>query len=211
MNEIEYIIKNLNGYKDVVSNVNRINKKLLENNINVINFFDRLLALEKEEIFILMTLIIKKRMLYDLTYFKYYEKWLYKYVDTWGKCDAYCYRVLNPMIEKYAELYQNIIEWTKAEKIYVKRASLVCFIISKAEFYVDYDIQKILNICNILKEEKHINNKKGLGWLLKYAYLTYPNEVEKYLRDNVDILSRTTFRYALEKMPKDLRNMMMHL
>src|SRR5699024_8329264 len=110
MNEIEYIIKNLNGYKDVVSNVNRINKKLLENNINVINFFDRLLALEKEEIFILMTLIIKKRMLYDLTYFKYYEKWLYKYVDTWGKCDAYCYRVLNPMIEKYAELYQNIIE-----------------------------------------------------------------------------------------------------
>ena len=51
MNEIEYIIKNLNGYKDVASNVNRINKKLLENNINVINFFDRLLALEKEEIF----------------------------------------------------------------------------------------------------------------------------------------------------------------
>ncbi len=31
MNEIEYIIKNLNGYKDVASNVNRINKKLLEN------------------------------------------------------------------------------------------------------------------------------------------------------------------------------------
>ena len=29
MNEIEYIIKNLNGYKDVASNVNRINKKLL--------------------------------------------------------------------------------------------------------------------------------------------------------------------------------------
>ena len=39
MNEIEYIIKNLNGYKDVVSNVNRINKKLLENNINVIRTF----------------------------------------------------------------------------------------------------------------------------------------------------------------------------
>lgn len=71
--------------------------------------------------------------------------------------------------------------------------------------------KKILNICNILKEEKHIHIQKGLGWLLKYAYLTYPNEVEKYLRDNVDILSRTTFRYALEKMPKDLRNMMMHL
>ena len=62
---------------------------------------------------------------------------------------------------------------------------------------------------NLLLKLNHI--QKGLGWLLKYAYLTYPNEVEKYLRDNVDILSRTTFRYALEKMPKDLRNMMMHL
>ena len=26
-------------------------------------------------------------------------------------------------------------------------------------------------------------------------------EAEKYLRDNIDVLSRTTFRYALEKMP----------
>ncbi len=31
------------------------------------------------------------------------------------------------------------------------------------------------------------------------------NEVENYLRDNINILSRATFRYALEKMPKDLR------
>ncbi len=211
MNEIEHIIKNLNGYKDVTSNVNKINKNLSENNIDIFEFFDRLLEVEKEEIFILMTLIIKKRMLYDLKYFKYYEKWLYKHVDTWGKCDAYCYRVLNPMIEKYNELYKNILEWTKSEKVYVKRASLVCFIISKAEFYVDYDIQKILNICNILKEEKHIHIQKGIGWLLKYSYLRYPDEVEKYLRDNINVLSRTTFRYALEKMSRNLRNTMMSL
>lgn len=211
MNEIEHIIKNLNGYKDVVSSVNRINKKLLENNVNILDFFDRLLELENEEIFILMTLIIKKRMLYDLTYFKYYEKWLYKYVDTWGKCDAYCYRVLNPMIENHKETYNNILKWAHSEKIYVKRASMVCFIISKADFSVDYDIRKILNICDILKREKHIHIQKGLGWLLKYSYLTYPNDIEKYLRDNIDILSRTTFRYALEKMPKSLRDTMMCL
>lgn len=211
MNEIEHIIKSLNGYKDVTSNVNKINKNLLESNIDIFELFDRLLEAEKEEIFILMTLIIKKRMLYDLTYFEYYEKWLYKYIDTWGKCDAYCYRVLNPMIEKYSELYQKIFEWARSKKVYVKRASLVCFIISKSEFYVDYDIQKILNICNILKEEKHIHIQKGIGWLLKYSYLKYPNEVEKYLRDNINILSRTTFRYALEKMPKDLKNTMMSL
>lgn len=60
MNEVESIVINLNGYKNVTSSVNKINKLLLENNINVINFFDNLLSIEKEETFILMTLIIKK-------------------------------------------------------------------------------------------------------------------------------------------------------
>ena len=61
MNEVESIVINLNGYKNVTSSVNKINKLLLENNINVINFFDNLLSIEKEETFILMTLIIKKK------------------------------------------------------------------------------------------------------------------------------------------------------
>ena len=64
MNEIEHIIKSLNGYKDVISNVNKINKNLLENNIDIFELFDRLLEVEKEEIFILMTLIIKKKESY---------------------------------------------------------------------------------------------------------------------------------------------------
>lgn len=163
MNKIEKIITNINGYKEVISNVNKINKLLLENNIDIIEFFDNLLSIEKEETFILMTLIIKKRKLYNLEYFKTYENWLYRYVDTWGKCDAYCYRVINPMIQKYPELYTNIINWAKSELVYVRRASLVCFIISKNEFEVKYDIDKIFVLCNMLKEDKHIHIQKALG------------------------------------------------
>ena len=36
-------------------------------------------------------------------------------------------------------------------------------------------------------------------------------DIEKYLRDNVSILSRTTFRYALEKMDSSLRSELMKL
>ena len=60
MNEIKRIITNLNGYKEVTSNVNRINKLLLKHTINIVKFFNDLLKIEKEETFILMTLIIKK-------------------------------------------------------------------------------------------------------------------------------------------------------
>ena len=204
-------ILNLSNYKDVVKSVNRINKMLQTANIDFFNFFDKILKQNKEETFLLMTLLVKKRNLYEMTYFCYYEKWLFNYVDSWGKCDAYCYRVLNPMIEKYSELYNNIVNWSKLDKVYVKRASLVCFIISKQDFLVDYNLDKIINICDNLKFDKHIHIQKGLGWLLKYTYLTYPVEIEKYLRDNVDILSRTTFRYALEKMDLPLRNELIKL
>ena len=85
------------------------------------------------------------------------------------------------------------------------------FIISKKDFTVDYDLNKILYVCDELKNDKHIHIQKGLGWLLKYAYLSYPTEIEKYLKDNVKVLSRTTFRYALEKMNLSLKSELMKL
>ncbi|MFO8033720.1 MAG: DNA alkylation repair protein [Candidatus Bipolaricaulota bacterium] len=48
-----------------------------------------------------------------------------------------------------------------------------------------------------------------IGWLLKYAYLSYPTETVAYLEANVASLSRTAFRYALEKMPPSLRGRLM--
>ena len=115
------------------------------------------------------------------------------------------------MIQKYPCLYDNINQWSCSDKIYVRRASLVCFIISKQNFSVDYNLEKMFHICDILKYDKHVHIQKGLGWLLKYSYLTYPSEIEKYLRDNIDVLSRTTFRYALEKMPNELKIELMKL
>lgn len=212
MNEqIETEIYNLSNYKDVVKNVNRIDKMIKNSNVNFFDLFDQILKQNKEESFLLMTFLVKKRNLYEMEYFNYYEKWLFNYVDSWGKCDAYCYRVLNPMIEKFAELYNNIVNWCNSDKVYVRRASLVCFIISKSDFSVDYNLDKIFYICEKLKYDKHIHIQKGLGWLLKYTYLTYPEDIEKYLRDNVNILSRTTFRYALEKMDSSLRSELMKL
>lgn len=210
-NQIEETIYNLSNYKDIIKNVNRIDKMIMESNIDFFVLFDEILKKNKEESFLLMTFLVKKRNLYEIDYFEFYEKWLFNYVDSWGKCDAYCYRVLNPMIELYPELYSNILNWSKFDKIYVRRASLVCFIISKADFSVDYDLNKLLYICDSLKDDKHIHIQKGLGWLLKYAYLTYPNEIENYLRNNVNVLSRTIFRYALEKMDLSLRNELMKL
>ena len=75
-NDVEKLILELSCYKDVIKNVNKINKIILNFNIDLFSLFDRMLDNNKEEIFILMTLLIKKRCLYDMKYFCYYEKWI---------------------------------------------------------------------------------------------------------------------------------------
>lgn len=171
--------------------------------------FEHLAKTGNTSLFTLMTIWIKRLNFYEIDYIKYYEKWLHNYVDTWNKCDVFCYRVLNPMIEKYPSLLQQSKAWSFSNKTYVKRASAVCMIHSSTDFCVHVAFSDVEEVCNALLKETHIHVQKGVGWLLKYTYLTYPEETIHYLKKNVNIMRRTTFRYALEKMPIFLRQEMM--
>lgn len=171
--------------------------------------FEHLAKIGTPSLFTLMTIWIKRLKFYEMDYFKHYENWLFNYTDTWNKCDVFCYRVLNPMIEKYPSLLKKSKVWVSSKKIYVKRASTVCMIHSSTDFSVNVAFRDVEEVCNSLIKEKHIHIQKGVGWLLKYTYVTYPEETINYLKDNVDVMSRTTFRYALEKMPIFLKQEMM--
>lgn len=158
----------------------------------------------------MMTLWIKKRdTVYEIKYFSQYENWLINHTNSWGACDQYCYRVLNPMVEKFPCLFEKVKEWSHSEKIYVKRASAVCLMRSTQSFVVDVPFEYVKIIADILIKDEHIHVQKGIGWLLKYTYLSYPNVTVEYLKENKKLMSRTTYRYALEKMPKDVRADMM--
>ncbi len=62
-----------------------------------------------------------------------------------------------------------------------------------------------------LKNDPEYHVQKGVGWLLKYAYLSYPEEIYLYLKNNVNDLPRVLFRYALEKTPREVREELMKL
>ena len=47
--------------------------------------------------------------------------------------------------------------------------------------------------------------QKGYGWMLKAASQAHPAEVFDYLMSRKDVMPRTAFRYALEKMPAEWR------
>lgn len=189
-------------YKEMPSDVDRF--------IEVCN---ELVTTKKWQQYWLVTVWIKrKQTALDIKYYDYFQKWLYEYTNSWGACDVFCYRILNPMIEKYPQLFENVLQWVNSEKVYVRRAAAVCLIHkTKYSFCINANFENVKKICDLLKNDMHIHIQKAVGWLLKYAYLTYPNEVKEYLKDNISNLSRTTFRYAVEKMEPAVRSEFMKL
>lgn len=191
----------------------KLYREMPENTEEFVNVCNELVQTNKWRPYWLVTMWVKrKQTAYDIKYFEFYERWLYEYTDSWGACDVFCYRILNPMVEKYPELFKNVLEWAQSSKTYVKRASAVCLIQSTdRSFRVNVEFERVKQIVDILISDKELHIQKGIGWLLKYAYLTYPNETIQYLKDNVSVMSRTTFRYALEKMDSGLRAELMSL
>jgi 3-methyladenine DNA glycosylase AlkD len=163
--------------------------------------------------FWLVTLWIKrKRTAYALKYFPVYQRWLLEHIHSWGACDVFCYRVLNPLLEEFPQLFASALEWARADQLYVRRAAAVCLIQStRHSFRVNVPFEKVETICELLKSDPHPHIQKAVGWLLKYALLSYPEQVKAYLRDNLPTLSRTTFRYALEMMDPPTRDEFMRL
>ncbi len=47
--------------------------------------------------------------------------------------------------------------------------------------------------------------QKGYGWLLKEESRVHQKEVFDYVIKNRNVMPRTALRYAIEKMPKELK------
>ena len=88
----------------------------------------------------------------------------------------------------------------------MKRASAVTLIVParKGLFLKD-----IIEIADILLLDKDDMVQKGYGWMLKAASQAHRTEIFDYVFRNKAVMPRTSLRYAIEKMPKDLKTMAM--
>jgi 3-methyladenine DNA glycosylase AlkD len=63
-----------------------------------------------------------------------------------------------------------------------------------------------LEIADILLHDQDDMVQKGYGWMLKEASRTHQKEVFEYVLKHKDNMPRTALRYAIEKMPAELKN-----
>jgi len=134
--------------------------------------------------------------------FQIFEKWINHYVNNWASCDTLCNHTIGEFIERYPEYLARLKDWAQSDNRWVRRASSVTLIIParKGKF-----LSEILEIADILLLDKDDLVQKGYGWMLKAASEAHQREIFDYVIKNKSIMPRTALRYAIEKMPKALK------
>lgn len=142
------------------------------------------------------------RKQYEAEDFVIFERWVGNYVNNWAKCDTLCNHTIGTFIDMYPQYIDSLKEWTASGNRWYRRAAAVTLILAarRGDFLGD-----VLEIADMLLMDEDDMVQKGYGWMLKEASRQHQQEVFDYVVANRKIMPRTALRYAIEKMPKELR------
>lgn len=139
---------------------------------------------------------------YEPSDFAVFDKWVKSYVNNWASCDTLCNHTVGEFVEMYSDYVTELKKWATSSSRWVRRAAAVTLIIParKGKFLKD-----IFEIADILLLDKDDIVQKGYGWMLKAAGEAHQKEVFDYVLSKKTVMPRTALRYAIEKMPKEMR------
>ena len=131
-----------------------------------------------------------------------FRMWIERYVDNWAKCDTFCNHTVGGLLEKHPESVNEVASWAKSENRWLKRAAAVALIVpaKKGMF-----LKEAFEISDALLSDQDDIVQKGYGWLLKEASRKHQKEAYNYVMKNRAKMPRTALRYAIERMPKELK------
>jgi 3-methyladenine DNA glycosylase AlkD len=139
---------------------------------------------------------------YEPTDFKIFEHWINNYVNNWADCDTLCNHTIGTFIMMYPEYINELKKWATSSNRWTKRASAVTLIIPARKGLF---LKEIFEIADILLLDKDDLVQKGYGWMLKATSQSNLKKVFDYIISKREIMPRTALRYAIEKMPKELK------
>lgn len=149
---------------------------------------------------------LKRKKEFAETDFKVFEKWVSSYITNWATCDTFCNHNVGEFVMKFPNYVERLKIWAKSDNRWVKRAAAVSLIIParKGLFH-----KEIYQIADILLLDSDDMVQKGYGWMLKSASQYDQKAVFDYVCSKKSVMPRTALRYAIEKMPEDMRKIAM--
>jgi 3-methyladenine DNA glycosylase AlkD len=134
--------------------------------------------------------------------FNVFERWVKNYVSNWASCDTLCNHTVGTFIDMYPVFLEELKKWTSSPNRWVKRASAVSLVLpARQGRYLD----DIFGIADRMLTDGDDMVQKGYGWMLKEASKAHLEEVYDYVLKHRADMPRTALRYAIEKMPPELR------
>jgi len=134
--------------------------------------------------------------------FTTFERWISLYVNNWAACDTLCNHTVGEFIMMYPEFLAGLKRFAASENRWMRRASAVTLIIpaARGKFLSD-----VFEIAEILLTDRDDLVQKGYGWMLKAAAESHRQEVFEFVLSHKAIMPRTALRYAIEKMPTEMK------
>ena len=134
--------------------------------------------------------------------FKIFERWVRNYINNWAKCDTFCNHTVADLMEKFPDLVFDVKKWADSDNRWVRRAAAVTFILPARHGRF---IGDVFEIADILLVDEDDMVQKGYGWALKAAGEAQPQMVYDFVTARRARMPRTAYRYAIEKLPADMR------
>jgi 3-methyladenine DNA glycosylase AlkD len=134
--------------------------------------------------------------------FDVFQRWITEYVKNWATCDTLCNHTVGAFVDMYPSYVQSLKTWARLDNRWLRRAAAVTLIIpARHGRFLD----DVFDIAEILLRDSDDLVRKGYGWMLKAASESHQAEVLEYVIRRKDVMPRTALRYAVEKMPAELR------
>lgn len=123
-----------------------------------------------------------------------------KYINNWDLVDSSAEYIIGDfLLDKPKDI---LFELAESDNLWERRIAIIatfCFI-KKGHF------ETTINISNILMQDKHDLIHKAVGWMLREVGKRCSEKILcEYLEANYSKMSRTTLRYAIEKLEPNKR------
>jgi len=131
-----------------------------------------------------------------------FRRWIETYITNWASCDGFCNHTMGDFIVQYPETTEELKRWTQSGNRWMRRAAAVSLIVPAKQGKF---LRESMEIASLLLTDTDDMVQKGYGWLLKEASRNHTGEIHAFVMENKRRMPRTALRYAIEKMPADLR------
>ena len=142
------------------------------------------------------------------------DRWVDSYITNWATCDVFCCGGMGKggtvatFLKMYPKYLPKLRTWAKSNNLWKRRAAAVSLVgpAKKGLFHED-----VFALAETLLLDLEDMVQKGYGWLLKEAGNFDEQAVFQFVMKHKAVMPRTALRYAIEKMPKCLKEQAMKM